>query len=54
MISAATLQRTLRLKIDDYSADDTLRRLVRHYNDLLIEYISRSDFRFFMHSKNYF
>ena len=54
MISAATLQRTLRLKIDDYSADNTLRRLIREYNDLLIEYISRSDFKFFMHSKNYF
>ncbi len=54
MIGAATLQRTLRLKIDDYSADTNLRVLIRRYNDLLIEYINRRDFRFFMHSKNHF
>jgi leucyl-tRNA synthetase len=54
MISATTLQRTLRLKIDDYSTDTTLKKLIREYNDLLTEYISRSDYKFFMHSKNYF
>lgn len=54
MISAVTLSQALRLKIDDYSTDNTLRGLIRDYNDLLIEYISRSDFKFFMHSKNYF
>lgn len=54
MIGPATLQRLLRLKIDDYSHDVTLRPLVRSYNDLLVEYIARSDFKFFMHSRNYF
>lgn len=54
MIGAATLRDVLRLKIDDYSTDDKIRSLVREYNDLLIEYIVRSDFKVFMHSKNYF
>ncbi len=54
MISATTLRDKLRLQIDDYSKDDTLRRLIRDYNDLLTEYISRSDYRFFMHSKDHF
>lgn len=54
MISAATLRQTLRLRIDDYSSDTSLRKLVRDYNDLLTEYIARGEFKFFMHSKNYF
>ena len=54
MISPATLRRTLRLKIDDYSTDLKLRNMVRAYNDLLTEYIARSQFKFFMHSKDYF
>lgn len=54
MIGPATLQHLLRLKIDDYSHDGTLRALVRSYNDLLVEYIARSDYKFFMHSRNYF
>ncbi|MBV6523135.1 MAG: hypothetical protein MNPFHGCM_03303 [Gemmatimonadaceae bacterium] len=54
MIGPATLQRLLRLRIDDYSHDATLKPLVRSYNDLLVEYIARSDYKFFMHSRNYF
>lgn len=54
MISATTLQSRLRLKIDDYSGNSSLRGLVRGYNDLLIEYILRSSFPLFMHSRNYF
>lgn len=54
MISAVTLQSVVRLKIDDYSADTTLRALVRAYNDLLVEYIARSNMKLFMHSRNYF
>jgi hypothetical protein len=54
MIGPATLRDLLRLKIDDYSHDATLRALVRAYNDLLVEYIARSDYKFFMHSRTYF
>ena len=54
MISAATLHQRLRLRIDDYSTDTTLQKLIRDYNDLLTEYIARGAHKFFMHSKNYF
>ena len=54
MIGPATLLSLVRLKIDDYSHDTTLRPLVRSYNDLLVEYIARSDYKFFMHSRNFF
>lgn len=54
MISAATLDRKLRLRIDDYSTDTRLKKLIRDYNDLLTEYIARGAHTFFMHSKNYF
>ena len=54
MISATTLRTRLRLRIDDYSSDTTLKGLIRDYNDLLTEYIARGDHKFFMHSKNYF
>jgi hypothetical protein len=54
MIGPGTLQLLARLKIDDYSADGTLRPLVRGYSDLLTEYIVRNGFKFFMHSREYF
>ncbi|MGH9960801.1 MAG: SDH family Clp fold serine proteinase [Pyrinomonadaceae bacterium] len=54
MISAETATKVLKLKIDDYSHDTNLRNLVRSYNDLLIEYIGRNDYKLFMHSRNYF
>ncbi len=50
-----TLRTELRLEIKDYSNDAPLRALIRAYNDLLIEYIRRSQFnKFFMHSRNFF
>jgi hypothetical protein len=54
MIGPATLKRLLRLEIDDYSTDAKLKPLIRSYNDLLVEYIGRSEFKYFMHSRNYF
>ena len=54
MIGPATLTRLLRLEINDYSADDTLRPLVRSYNDLLTDYIARGGFTFFMHNRDIF
>ena len=54
MIGPARLWNVLRLKIDDYSADPSLKKLIRGYNDLLVEYIARSDQKHFMHSRDYF
>ena len=54
MISANTLRNVLRLQIEDYSNNLVLRNLIRSYNDLLIEYINRSNLKFFLHSRNYF
>ncbi len=54
MISLATLQKVLRLKIEDYSNDETLRELIRSYNDLTTEYIVRMEQPFFFHSKYFF
>lgn len=54
MIGLATLKNVLRLRIDDYSNDATLRKLIRSYNDLLVEYLSRGQFKHFMHSRFYF
>lgn len=53
-ISANTLQDKVRLKIEDYSADEKLRHLIRSYNDLLIEYIRRNNLQAFLHSKYLF
>lgn len=54
MIGSDTLQRLLRLEIDDYSRDPILRPLVRSYNDLLTEYIAQRNFKLFLHSRSYF
>jgi hypothetical protein len=37
-----------------YSTDSELKGLIRSYNDPLIGYNARMDYKFFMHSKNYF
>ena len=54
MIGIDTLRSLLKLKIEDYSDDEKLRNAVRLYNDLIIEYISKSNYTFFLHSRNYF
>jgi hypothetical protein len=54
MIGPTTLTRVLRLRIDDYSNDMTLRTLIRGYNDLLTEYITRHQFTLFMHHREQF
>ena len=54
MIGPGTLRRVLRLEINDYSADQTLRSLIRSYNDLLTDYIARGGFNLFMHSREFF
>lgn len=54
MIGPGTLTKVLKLRINDYSADDTLRSLVRSYNDLLTDYIARGSFTLFMHNREFF
>jgi hypothetical protein len=54
MIGPAALSSVLRLQINDYSNDISLRTLVRSYNDLLTEYIARQGFKLFLHSREYF
>ena len=54
MISSATLQSVLRLKIEDYSNDVALRDMIRAYNDLLTEYIARTNQQVFFHSRLFF
>lgn len=54
MIGIKTLKDIIRLEIDDYSNDDKLRTLIRSYNDLLTEYIARTNYKIFLHSRNYF
>jgi hypothetical protein len=54
MISANTLSRVLRLKIEDYSTDTVLRPLIRGYNDLITDYITKKNHASFLHSRCYF
>jgi hypothetical protein len=54
MIGPATLTQILRLEINDYSSDNTLRPLIRSYNDLLTDYIARGGFSLFMHNRDFF
>ena len=54
MIGVETLKNVLKLEIEDYSSKLELRGLIRSYNDLLIEYIRRTQFKVFMHSRIFF
>lgn len=54
MIGVETLTSVLKLEIEDYSSNLELRGLIRSYNDLLIEYIRRTQFKVFLHSRNFF
>lgn len=54
MISATTLQKVVRLKIEDYSKNETLRDLIRSYNDSMTEFIAQIERPFFFHHKYFF
>jgi hypothetical protein len=54
LIGVNTLQHVVKLKIEDYSSDPNLTRLIRNYNDLLTEYIRKNNLKVFFHSKYYF
>jgi membrane-bound ClpP family serine protease len=53
MLSIDMLRRDIRLKIEDYSGDATLQPLIRSYNDLLTEFVTRNEYDFFLHSRRY-
>lgn len=53
-IGLQTLQTVLKLKIEDYSQNDELRNLIRKYNDMICDYIVRSQRQYFLHSQNHF
>jgi membrane-bound ClpP family serine protease len=53
-IGVNTLQKDVKLKIEDYSNDESLRKVIRTYNDLLTQYISKNNYPFFLHSRNHF
>lgn len=54
MIGISTLQTVLKLKIEDYSNDKVKRSKIIAYNGLLTDYITRHDFQYFFHNRNYF
>ncbi len=53
-IGISTLTTFLKLKIEDYSENKELRELIRDYNDLICEYILRSDRKAYVHSRVFF
>ncbi|MCL5104120.1 MAG: serine dehydrogenasease [Armatimonadetes bacterium] len=53
-IGIETLTKDLKLKIEDYSDNADLRKMIRSYNDLLTEYIQERGFPAFFHSRHYF
>lgn len=54
MIGLNTVKSLLRLEVEDYSGNDTLRELVRAYNDLFTDYCYRQNIPVALHSKNIF
>ena len=52
-IDVASLTHILKLKIEDYSNDLTLKPLIRQYNDLICQYILRSGSEVFLHSRKF-
>jgi len=52
-INLEILSTFLRLEIEDYSDNETLRVLIRSYYDLLVDYISKLGFSIFVHTKKF-
>ncbi len=52
-IGVNALTHILRLKIEDYSTDATLSTLIRDYNDLICQYISRNEIPMFFHTRRF-
>ncbi len=54
LIGVKTLTTVLRLKIENYSKDKSLRHLIRTYNDVIVDYIAQKNIPAFVHSRNFF
>jgi len=53
-IGIETIEKLLKLKIEDYTHNEKLRKLIRSYNDLTTEFIEKRGYANFFHSRNYF
>jgi hypothetical protein len=52
-IGVAALTHILKLRIENYSTDSTLTKLIRDYNDLICQYITRNGGEMFFHTKKF-
>lgn len=52
-IGISALVKILKLEIEDYSNDLTLKSLIRQYNDLICQYIIRTGAEVFLHSRKF-
>jgi hypothetical protein len=52
-IDVEALTNILKLKIEDYSNELTLKLLIREYNDLICQYIIRNNSEAFLHSRKF-
>ncbi len=52
-IGIKALTTILKLKIEDYSSDPKLTKLIRDYNDLICQYISRNGGEMFFHTRKF-
>jgi hypothetical protein len=52
-IGVSALTHILKLKIEDYSSDPQLTKLIRDYNDLICQYIASNGGEMFFHTKKF-
>lgn len=52
-IGVSALTHILKLKIEDYSSDLVLTKLIRDYNDLICQYVTRNGGEMFFHTKKF-
>lgn len=52
-IGVSALTHILKLKIEDYSGDPVLTKIIREYNDLICQYIGRNNGEMFFHTRKF-
>ncbi|MEO5789926.1 serine dehydrogenasease [Gelidibacter sp.] len=52
-IGVSALTHILKLKIEDYSGNPVLTKLIREYNDLICQYIGRNNGEMFFHTRKF-
>ena len=52
-IGVEALTHILKLKIEDYSNDPALTKIIREYNDLICQYIGRNNGEMFFHTRKF-